>query len=219
MARWFRYYRKRRRNYRSRYRRRYSRLRTSVARSKAMSKTNMIKVESTVTAPLNNSNNSSGGSVGLLSIAHFLNSSAAFSNISNIYDQFKIVSARFQLAVVSTSGTGTLAVCAAYDKTGFTSAPTFQQVSTYASYKVGKMVTPTVEAPRLVYYLPRDAIESITWYDTKKLNVMLNTLAVGTTGFLSTNDGVENGTSMRVTASLMLAVRGARVDTSSITGI
>lgn len=219
MARWFRYYRKRRRYSRSRYRRRYSRLRTSVARSKAMSKTNMIKVESTVTAPLDNSNNATGGAVGTLSLSHFLNNSDSFRNISNIYDQFKIVSARFQLAVVSTTGAGTLAVCAAYDKTGFTTAPTFQQVSTYASYRVGKMVTPTVEAPRLTFYLPRDAVESINWYDTKKLNVMLNTIAVGTTGYLTEGSGSSKGTSMRVTASLMLAVRGARVDTSSITGI
>lgn len=219
MSKWFRYYRKRRRYSRSRYRRRYSRLRTSVARSKAMSKTNIIKVESTVTAPLNNSSNDSGGSVGTLSLAQFLNSSDAYKNLSNIYDQFKIVSARFQLAVVSTTGAGTLGVCAAYDKTGFTAAPTFKQISTYASYKVGKMVTPSVEAPRLVYYLPRDAVESITWYDTKKLNVMLNTLAVGTTGYLTSGSGTSNGTNMRVSASLMLAVRGARVDTSSITGI
>lgn len=217
MARWFRYSRRRRRYSRSRYRRRYSRLRTSVARSKAMSKTNVIKVESTVTANMNNSDNSQGGSCTLLSLAHFLNSSDAFRNISNIYDQFKIISARFQLAVVSTSGTGTIGVCAAYDKTGFAGSPTFKQVSTYASYKVGKMVTPSVEAPKLVYYLPRDSVEALNWYDTKKLNVLLNTLAVGTTGYLTTHAGETDGTSMRVSASLMLAVRGARVDTSQIT--
>ncbi len=218
MARWFRYYRKRRRYNRSRYRRRYSRLRSSIARSKAMSKTNMIKVECTKTNQVPNSNNQYGGTCGTLNLASILQESESFRNISNIYDQFKIVSARFQIAVVSTSGVGTIAVCAAYDKTGFATAPTFPQISTYASYKVGKMVTPSVEAPRLIYYLPRDAIESITWYDTKKLSSMLNTIAIGTTGYLTSHSGEANGTSLRVNATMMLAVRGARVDTSQITG-
>lgn len=219
MARWFRYYRKRRRYSRSRYRRRYSRLRTSIARSKSMSKTNIIKVETTKTAPVDNSNNDIGGNCVTLGLPGFLQNSESFKNISNIYDQFKIISARFQIAVVSTTGSGTLGVCAAYDKTGFASPPSFKQISTYASYRVGKMVSPSVEAPRLIYYLPRDAIESSTWYDTKKLGAMLNTIAIGTTGYLTSGSGNTNGTSMRVNATLMLAVRGARVDNSSITGI
>lgn len=219
MARWFRYYRRRRRYNRSRYRRRYSRLRTSVARSKSMSKTNVIKVEATQTEQINNSDNTQGGTCLTLGLPAFLQRSDSFQNISNIYDQFKIISARFQIAVVSTTGTGTLAVCAAYDKTGFASEPSFKQISTYASYKVGKMVSPSVEAPRLIYYLPRDAIESITWYDTKKLASMLNTIAIGTTGYLTNGSGTPGGTSMRVNATLMLAVRGARVDNSAITGI
>lgn len=219
MARWFRYYRRRRRYNRSRYRRRYSRLRTSIARSKSMSKTNVIKVEATQTEQVNNSENVAGGSCLTLGLPGFLSKSDSFKNISNIYDQFKIVSARFQIAVVSTTGTGTLAVCAAYDKTGFASEPSFKQISTYASYKVGKMVSPSVEAPRLIYYLPRDAVESINWFDTKNLASMLNTIAIGTTGYLTNGSGTVGGTSMRVNATLMLAVRGARVDNSAITGI
>lgn len=219
MARWFRGYKKRRYYYRRRYRRRYSRLRNSIARSKSMSKTNIIKVEATQTGTTVNLTNSDGGTAIMFSLAYFLKSSDSFKNISNIYDQFKIVSARFQISVVSTTGTGTMAVCAAYDKTGFASSPTFKQISTYASYKVGKMVTPSVEAPRLVYYLPRDAVESITWYDTKKLSSMLNTLAVGTTGYLTAGESSANGTNLRINATLMLAVRGARVDVSDITGI
>lgn len=219
MARWFRGYKKRRYYYRRRYRRRYSRLRNSIARSKSMSKTNIIKVESTQTGTTVNITNSDGGTAIMFSLANFLSFSDSFKNISNIYDQFKIVSARFQISVVSTTGVGTMAVCAAYDKTGFASSPTFKQISTYASYKVGKMVTPSVEAPRLVYYLPRDAIESITWFDTKKLSSMLNTLAVGTTGYLTSGEGTSNGTNLRINATMMLAVRGARVDTSPITGI
>lgn len=219
MARWFRGYKKRRYYYRRRYRRRYSRLRNTIARSKAMSKTNVIKVEATQTGNTANITNNDGGTAIMFSLAYFLKTSDSFKNISNIYDQFKIISARFQISVVSTTGVGTMAVCAAYDKTGFASSPTFKQISTYASYKVGKMVTPSVEAPRLVYYLPRDAIESITWYDTKKLSAMLNTLAVGTTGYLTSGESAANGTNMRINATLMLAVRGARVDVSEITGI
>ena len=123
-----------------------------------MSKTNIIKVESTKTAPVDNSNNDIGGNCVTLALPSFLSNSDSFKNISNIYDQFKIISARFQIAVVSTNGAGTLAVCAAYDKTGFASKPSFKQISTYASYRVGKMVSPSVEAPRLIYYLPRDAV-------------------------------------------------------------
>lgn len=219
MARWFRGYKKRRYYYRRRYRRRYSRLRTSLARSKAMSKTNVIKVEATNSAPMNNSDNDHGGSCVMFSLSNFLRNSDSFQNISNIYDQFKILSARFQISVVSTTGVGTIGCCAAYDKTGFASNPSFKQVSTYASYKVGKMVTPNVEAPRLVYYLPRDAVESITWFDTKNLSTMLNTLAVGTTGYLTSNSAATNGTTIRINATMMVAVRGVRVDTTTVQGI
>lgn len=184
-----------------------------------MSKTNIIKVETTKTSNINNSDNTQCGTCLTLALPAFLSNSDSFKNISNIYDQFKIVSARFQIAVVSTTGTGTLAVCAAYDKTGFASEPSFKQISTYASYRVGKMVSPNIEAPRLTYYLPRDAVESTTWYDTKKLASMLNTIAIGTTGYLTNGSATPNGTSMRVNATLMLAVRGARVDNSDITGI
>ncbi len=219
MARWFRYSRYRRKYSKRRYYRRRKNLRVSIARSKAMSKTNVIKIETTAPLTLKNFSNNDGGTAWALSLASILKTSLAFTNLSNIYDQFRVVSGRFQIAVVSTTGVGTMAVCAAYDKTGIASGYTFSQLSTYASYKVGKMVSPSNEAPRLVYYLPRDAVESTTWFDTKKLNAMTNTLAIGTTGYLTTNEGAENATSVRICATLMLAVRGSRVDNSAITGI
>lgn len=219
MARWFRYSRYRRKYSKRRYYRRRKNLRVSIARSKSMSKTNMIKIESTASLVLKNFSNNDGGTAWAMSLAKFLKDSEAFKNISNIYDQFKIVSARFQIAVVNTTGVGTMAVCAGYDKTGFANGYTFSQLSTYASFKVGKMVSPSNEAPRLVYYLPRDAVESTTWFDTKKLNTMTNTLCVGTTGYLTQNEDAANGTGVRVNATLMLAVRGSRVDPSAITGI
>lgn len=219
MARWFRYSRFRRKYSKRRYYRRRKGLRTTIARSKAMSKTNMIKVESTMSVPLPNISNAQGGSAYAVSLAGFLKDAPAFVNLGNIYDQFRVVSARFQIAVVSTSGAGTMAACAAYDKTGFRNGYTFADVTTYASYKVGKMVSPSTEAPGLIYYLPRDAVESTNWFDTKKLAGLVNTLVVGTTGFLTNKEGEAGGTKLRICATMMLAVRGSRVDTSAITGI
>lgn len=219
MARWFRYSRFRRKYSKRRYYRRRKGLRTTIARSKAMSKTNMIKVEASRSITLRNLANDQGGSANATSLAEFLKDAPAFINLGNIYDQFKVVSARFQIAVVNTTATGTMAACAAYDKTGFASGSTFANVTTYASYKVGKMVSPSIEAPSLVYYLPRDAVESATWFDTKKLNELKNTLVVGTTGYVTDKGGAENGTKIRICATMMLAVRGSRVDNSTITGI
>ena len=219
MARWFRYSRYRRKYSKRRYYRRRKNLRVSIARSKSMSKTNMIKIEATTTLPIKNFSNADGGYAWAISIGGFLKNSDAFKNVGNIYDQFRVVSARFQLAVVNTTGVGTMAVCAGYDKTGFAQGYTFANLTTYASYKVGKMVSPSNEAPRLVYYLPRDAVETTTWFDTKKLNAMTNTLCVGTTGYLTAHENEANGTSLRVCATIMIAVRGSRVDTSNIAGI
>lgn len=219
MARWFRYSRFRRKYSKRRYYRRRKNLRTTIARSKTMSKTNMIKVESTMSVTLNNIANDQGGTAWALSMASFLKDAPAFKNLGNIYDQFRIVSARFQIAVVNTTATGTMAACAAYDKTGFANGYTFSNVTTYASYKVGKMVSPSVESPSLVYYLPRDAVESTTWTDTKKLSGLVNTLVVGTTGYVTNNGGAANGTKVRICATMMLAVRGSRVDNSDIAGI
>lgn len=219
MARWFRYSRYRRKYSKRRYYRRRKNLRVNIARSKTMSKTNMIKVESTSSVQTKNMVNNDGGFATALSLASFLANSDAFKNLGNIYDQFKVVSARFQIALVNTSAKGTMAICAAYDKTGFAAQYSFNQMTTYASYRVGKMVSPSIEAPRLVYYLPRDAVETASWFDTKKLGELKNTLAVGTTGYVTEGGGTANGTQLRICATLMLAVRGSRVDTSNITGI
>ena len=70
-----------------------------------------------------------------------------------------------------------------------------------------------------MYYLPRDAVETTTWFDTKQLNAMTNTLCVGTTGYLTAHENENNGTSLRICATIMIAVRGSRVDTSNIAGI
>ena len=81
MARWFRYSRFRRKYSKRRYYRRRKNLRTAIARSKTMSKTNMIKVESTMSYSLPNIVNDQGGSSVAVSLSSFLKGAPAFVNL------------------------------------------------------------------------------------------------------------------------------------------
>lgn len=216
MARWFRYYRKRRYYRRSRRRSAYIRNKRNIARSKAMSKTNIVKVEGvqTMTTPSIGSTGN-GGTLSQMSLSSFLINNTAFKQLSNVYDQFKVVSARFQVSIVNTTAAGNFSCCGAYDKTGFASGINFVNLQTYASYKIGKCVNPATDCPLMTYYLPRGAIETSQWFDTKDLSKLIPTLAFGAAGYASTA-----GTfGLSVTATLMLAFRGTRVDTTAPKGM
>lgn len=183
-----------------------------------MSKTNIVKVDYTVpvniTTPTTAANTSA---VATMSLGTMLVSSAMYKSLSNVYDQVKVASCRLQIQLVTGPTSSSGSVFCAYDKTGFVSGATMEQIQTYGSYRVGVPRTIGNDPPTLVYYLPRNAIETSQWYDSKKLGAMLNTLAFGYVGSIAS----QNPSSMQftVTLSANCAFRGSRLDTTTATGI
>lgn len=213
MARWFRYRRRRRVYYRRRRTYRSKRLQKSLFHAKNMSKTNVVKLEATTTL---NGNIAQGSSSvhSPISMAALLANSAMFTSLSNVYDQVKVVSCRFQVQAVAAPSGSSGMVFGVYDKTGFGASANLSQLQTYGSYKCGVARIAGTECASLTYYLPRNAIESIQWFDTKDLTKMINTLAFGYQGVIATAGAVA----LSLTASIMCAFRGSRLDTRSVTG-
>lgn len=213
MVRWFRYRRRRRVYYRRRRTYRTKRLQKSLFHAKNMSKTNVVKLESTA----NLSGNISEGAswyAGGLSMSSLLSSSSMFTSLSNVYDQVKVISCRFQVQAVAAPSGSSGMVFGVYDKTGFATSANLQQFQTYGSYKAGIARVAGTECASLTYYLPRNAIESIQWFDTKDLSKMINTITFGYNGVVAAAGAVA----LSVTASIMCAFRGSRLDTRAITG-
>ena len=218
MVRWFRY--RRRRRY---YRRRYSSYRKRTYRktlykSKNMSKSNIVKVDYTapvsIATPSPSANTSA---VGTMSLGTMLVNSAMYKSLSNVYDQVRIVSCRLQIQLVYGPTSSSGSIFCAYDKTGFVSGASIEQIQTYGSYKVGTPRTIGNDPPTLVYYLPRNAIETSQWYDSKKLSAMLNTLSFGYVGSIASQS--PQSMQFTVTLSANCAFRGSRLDTTTATGI
>lgn len=213
MARWFRYRRRRRVYYRRRRAYRSKRLQKSLYHAKNMSKTNVVKLEATTT--LNGSIASGSASFASpLSMSSLLSGSSMFTSLSNVYDQVKVVSCRFQVQAVAAPSGSSGMVFGVYDKTGFDATATMQQLQTYGSYKCGVARIAGTECSSLTYYLPRNAIETIQWFDTKDLSKMINTLSFGYLGVIAAQGNVA----LSVTASIMCAFRGSRLDTRAVTG-
>lgn len=213
MARWFRYRRRRRVYYRRRRSYRSKRLQKTLFHAKNMSKTNVVKLEATTT--LSGSIGQGSSSIqSPISMAALLANSAMFTSLSNVYDQVKVVSCRFQVQAVSAPSGSSGMVFGVYDKTGFDSSANLTQLQTYGSYKCGVARIAGTECASLTYYLPRNAIESIQWFDTKDLSKMINTLSFGYQGVISGAGTVA----LSVTASIMCAFRGSRLDTRTVTG-
>ena len=213
MARWFRYRRRRRVYYRRRRTYRSKRLQKSLFHAKNMSKTNVVKLEATTT--LNGSIGAGSASIqSPISMAALLSNSAMFTSLSNVYDQVKVISCRFQVQAVAAPNGSSGMVFGVYDKTGFDSTANLTQLQTYGSYKCGVARIAGTECSSLIYYLPRNAIESIQWFDTKDLSKMINTLSFGYQGVLA----AEGTIALSVTASIMCAFRGSRLDTRAVSG-
>lgn len=183
-----------------------------------MSKTNIVKVDYTMpvtaTTPAVSANTSVFDKI---SLGTMLANSAMYKSLSNVYDQFKIASCRLQIQLVTGPSSSSGSIFCAYDKTGFVSAATMEQLQTYGSYRVGAPKTIGNDPPTLVYYLPRNAIETSQWYDTKKLGAMLNTIAFGYVGSIASQS--PSSMQFTVTLSANCAFRGSRLDTTTATGI
>lgn len=183
-----------------------------------MSKTNVVKVDYTapvtIATPAVSANTSAIGST---SLGTMLVSSAMYKSLSNVYDQVRVVSCRIQIQLVQGPSGSSGSIFCAYDKTGFVSGATMEQIQTYGSYKIGVPRTVGSDPPTLVYYLPRNAIETSQWYDTKKLGAMLNTLAYGYVGSITST--TPSPLQFTVTLSANCAFRGSRLDTTVATGI